>query len=224
MERISESEAMRNRHSVRSYTDRPIDGEVREAMEAELKACSEEGGLTMRLVTGSGNVTGALLKLMGAKFSNPDNFILISGKDDGTLNEKTGYYGQRAALFAQSIGLNTCWVAMFSKGKVSEYVPEGEKAVCILVVGYGANQWVPHKSKPKSSFYDKSGDVPQWFSDGVDAAMLAPTAMNQQKFTFSLKDGKVAGKANGGKLAEVDLGIAKYNFEVGAGKENVVWL
>ena len=34
--------------------------------------------------------------------------------------------------------------------------------------------------------------MPQWFLNGVNAALLAPTAMNQQKFFFTLQpDGNV---------------------------------
>lgn len=30
------------------------------------------------------------------------------------------------------------------------------------------------------------GETPQWFKNGMEAAMLAPTAMNQQKFVIKL--------------------------------------
>ena len=43
-------EAMRARHSVRAYTDRAIEPEIREKLEAELAACNSAGGLNMRLV------------------------------------------------------------------------------------------------------------------------------------------------------------------------------
>ena len=65
--------------------------------------------------------------------------------------------------------------------------------------------------------------VPEWFLNGVDAALLAPTAMNQQKFTFFLKDNVVSAKAGLGFYSKIDLGIVKYHFELGAGKEHVQW-
>lgn len=64
----------------------------------------------------------------------------------------------------------------------------------------------------------KSGD-PEWYKNGLKAALLAPTAMNQQKFRFERKGEKVTAKVAGIWLyTKIDLGIVKYHFEVGAGK------
>lgn len=68
-----------------------------------------------------------------------------------------------------------------------------------------------------------NGDAPPWFLDGVDAALLAPTAMNQQKFMISLDNGKVGIRRTGGMYSDVDEGIVRYHFEIGAGKENFEW-
>ena len=65
--------------------------------------------------------------------------------------------------------------------------------------------------------------MPEWFRRGVQAALLAPTAMNQQKFTFTLQGDTVSAKAGTGFYSKVDLGIAKYHFEIGAGTENFRW-
>lgn len=51
-------------------------------------------------------------------FSNVRNYVALIGKKDAALDEKIGYYGEKIALRAQQLGLNTCWVALtFSKGK-----------------------------------------------------------------------------------------------------------
>lgn len=65
--------------------------------------------------------------------------------------------------------------------------------------------------------------MPDWFKSGVEAALLAPTAMNQQKFTFALDGEKVSAKAGKGFYSKIDLGIAKYHFEIGAGKDTFRW-
>ena len=65
------------------------------------------------------------------------------------------------------------------------------------------------------------GEMPGWFKDGMEAAMLAPTAMNQQKFLFTLDGEKVTAEKTGGMYSLVDLGIVKYHFEVGSGKEGL---
>lgn len=69
-----------------------------------------------------------------------------------------------------------------------------------------------------------TGAADQWFLDGVDAALLAPSAMNQQKFTFILEDGgKVRAQAGVGFYSRIDLGIAKCHFELGAGDGTFRW-
>ena len=41
--------------------------------------------------------------------------------------------------------------------------------------------------------------------------------MNQQKFVFSLDGNVVRAEAGTGFYSKIDLGIAKYHFELGAG-------
>ena len=53
---------------------------------------------------------------------------------------------------------------------------------------------------------------------GMEAAMLAPTAVNQQKFLITLQDGRAAASSLGGFYADIDLGIVRYHFEIGSGK------
>lgn len=94
----------------------------------------------------------------------------------------------------------------------------------------------------KMQAYDKMGEVkeisnasdvtPKWFNKGVEAAILAPTAVNQQKFYLEYlgfrdfsKLPKVAAKPLFSMVgySKIDLGIVKYHFEVGAVKENFEW-
>lgn len=75
------------------------------------------------------------------------------------------------------------------------------------------------KSKTAEQVSNVSADTPEWFRAGVEAALIAPTAMNQQKFTLTYADGKVTAKAGMGFYTKVDLGIVKYHFELGAGKK-----
>ena len=58
----------------------------------------------------------------------------------------------------------------------------------------------------------------------MDAVLLAPTAVNQQKFLFTLEeDGRVSAQPGHAFYAKMDLGIAKYHFELGAGKGSFQW-
>ncbi len=217
-------EAIEKRHSVRSYQDKAIPAEIVVELEKEIVACNKESGLNIQLVTNEKNAFDGFMAHYG-KFSGVQNYIALIGKKSADLDEKLGYYGERIALKAQGLGLNTCWVAMtMSKGVVKKNctIASGEKLVCVLSLGYGTTQGVPHKSKAMETLCNVS-QKPEWFKKGMESAMLAPTAMNQQKFLFSLDGSKVTVKSTGGFYSKVDLGIVKYHFEVGAGKENFTW-
>lgn len=215
------SEAMNERHSVRQYTDRPLDEAAISALRQEIDACNKESGLHIQLVTNEPKAFDGFMAHYG-KFSGVTNYIAMIGRKGLTLDEKCGYYGERLVLLAQQLGLNTCWVAMtYSKIKTAFEVRSGEKLCIVIAIGYGQTQGVPHKSKAFGEV--AQGDAPDWFQKGVEAALLAPTAMNQQKFMFTQKDNRVSVKAGMGFYAKIDLGIVKYHFEAGAGKDGWEW-
>ena len=57
----------------------------------------------------------------------------------------------------------------------------------------------------------------------MEAALLAPTAINQQKFHFTLDGDTVRAKAGLGPCAKIDLGIVKCHFEIGAQDGDWKW-
>lgn len=211
------SEAIKERHSVRAYTDKKIEGEVLFALENKIAEINGESGLNVQLVLNEEKAFGGRMAHYG-KFSGVKNYIAMVGKKGADLSEKVGYYGQKLVLFAQTLGLNTCWVALtYKKVKTAYKIEEGEKLALVIAIGYGATQGVPHKSKSINAVSNADENSPEWFVNGVKAALLAPTAMNQQKFFFTLKDGEVTAKPGLGFYAKVDLGIVKYHFELGSG-------
>lgn len=217
-------EAIKNRHSVRSYTDMPISGEILSELKKEVDKCNKESGLNIRLITNEPEAFGGFMAHYG-KFSGVKNYIALIGKKDAALDEKAGYYGERLVLKAQQLGLNSCWVALtFSKSKIKHAVNKDEKLVCVISIGYGSTQGTAHKSKTIEELCRTNGEMPEWFKNGMNAAMLAPTAMNQQKFLLTLNGNTVGAQSTGGFYSKVDLGIVKYHFEIGAGRENFNWL
>ena len=216
-------EAMAARHSVRQYKNKPLAPETAAALREQIAACNDESGLHIQLVANEPRAFDGFMAHYG-KFSGVTNYIALIGKKDASLEEKCGYYGERLALQAQQLGLNTCWVAMsYTKIKTAFTVDKGEKLCLVIALGYGENQGVPHKSKPFSQVADADEPVPDWFRKGVEAALLAPTAVNQQKFHFTLRSKQVTAKAGTGFYTRIDLGIAKYHFEQAAGKDNFSW-
>ena len=217
-------EAIVARHSVRQYMEKPIEAEKIEELKDLIEECNREGGTHLQLVTNEPKAFAGGMAKYG-KFSGISNYIAVVGKTgDDTL---LGYYGEKVVIRAQMLGLNTCWVGLsFSKQPDSYQVLDGEKLFCVISLGYGANQGVQHKLKPIENFAEANGAMPEWFRQGVEAAILAPTAVNQQKFKFILHDGnRVEAKAKFSLIgyAQLDLGIAKYHVEVGARKENFEW-
>lgn len=211
-------QTMKQRHSVRQYEDRPIEQEKREALEAMVRECNREGDLHIQLLYDEPKCFDSFLAHYG-KFSGVQNYIALVGKKSATLEETLGYYGEQLVLKAQSLGLNTCWVAL-THGKCSARIEKGEKLVCLIALGYGKTQGVPHNSKPLSQLCRAADPAPEWFLQGMEAAALAPTAMNQQKFFFTLlPDGTVEATCSSGFYTKLDLGIVKYHFEAASGKK-----
>lgn len=221
---MSITEAMKARHSVRQYKNQPIGEETISALQAEIDACNKEGGLHIQLVQDEPKAFDSFMAHYG-KFSGVTNYIAMIGRRDSALDEKCGYFGERLVLKAQELGLNTCWVAMtYSKIKTAFTVGKGEKLCVVIALGYGETQGIPHKSKAISEVSKSEGVMPDWFKNGMEAALLAPTAMNQQKFLFTPNGSKVSVKAGKGFYTKLDLGIVKYHFEIGAGKDNFEWV
>ena len=212
-------EAIKSRHSVRQYKDVPIPVELVSELNDLVHACNEESNLHIQLITDDPDCFNSLLAHYGS-FKNANNYFAIVGPKSMTdLDEKAGYYGQKIVLASQIMGLNTCWVAgTYSRGKCKADLRSDEKIVCVIAVGCGATDGTKHKSKPLAQLCTvPEEDMPLWFKNGVKAAMMAPTAMNQQKFVISLDGDKAIVKAGRGPLTKLDLGIVKYNFEAASG-------
>lgn len=222
-------EAMQQRHSVRTYTDQPIEGEVLDSLEAEIAACNAESGLHIQLAREEPEAFGTGIFKYG-QFKGVRNYLCFVGPDNADLGQKVGYYGERIVLRAQQLGLNTCWVALtFNKRKTRYEVQPGEKLALVAVIGYGATQGRSRKSKAIADVSSAPADAPEWFEQGVAAALLAPTAVNQQKFHFEYlpseagEKPRVRATAGRGTQSDVDLGIVKCHFELAAGKDNFTW-
>ena len=209
-------EAIDARHSVRQYTKRPIDGEVKKALEDEIAACNEESGLSIRLVLNDPNAVKGLWASYGA-FENADNYLMLAGPDTDDLLRLAGYFGERLVLFSETLGLSTCWIAgSYKKKNVRKLLNDGDALAAIISIGYAQKPGRPHRSKTFEQVTGIEGEAPESFRKGVEAALLAPTAINQQQFRITLRDGEASIRALPGPYAKIDLGIVQYHFEIGA--------
>lgn len=213
-------EIMQQRHSVRQYTDRAIEPEKRTVLDALTQEINRKAGLSVQIIYDDPKCFDSFMAHYG-KFAGVRNYIALVGKKAPGLDETLGYYGEELVLKAQELRLNTCWVAL-THGKSKAAVGRGEKEVCLIALGYGVTQGVEHKSRPMQELCTCGEPMPEWFRCGMNAAMLAPTAMNQQKFRFELlPDGTVKAACGSGFYTKLDLGIVKYHFEAVTGKKTV---
>ena len=211
-------ELMKQRHSVRQYTDRVIEAEKRSVLNDLIREINQNTGLHIHIFYEEPQCFNSMMAHYG-KFTGVKNYIALVGKKSASLEETLGCYGEQIVLKAQELGLNTCWVAM-THGKSKAEISKGEKQVCLISLGYGASSGVPHKSRSLSDVCNASAEMPEWFLRGMEAALLAPTAMNQQKFFFELMpNGEVKASCGRGFYTKLDLGIVKYHFEIGSGRK-----
>ncbi len=220
-------EAIKARHSVRKYVDKPIEGEIVSSLRAEMEKLNAESGLDIQLVLEEPKCFSAGLWKYG-QFSGVRNYFVMAGPKGKEAEEKIGYYGEKLVILAQALGLNTCWVGLTYKKIAGTYrLREGDVIHCVIALGYGTTPGVQHPLRPVERFYEASGEIPDWFKAGMEAALLAPTAVNQQKFKFILRDGNRVGTKtffSPWGYTSIDLGIVKYHFELGAGTENFTWI
>ena len=224
-------EALEARHSVRAYKDLPLSEEIVKLLEDELVKLNNEGQLHIQLICNEPKAFQGTMAKYG-KFRNVNNYLVMAGKKAEDLDERIGYYGEHIVLLAQTLGLNTCWVGLsYSKVPGTYVLEEGEKIACYIAIGYGETQGVGHKIKTVEQVSNASDITPSWFKKGVEAALLAPTAVNQQKFSYEhvgVKNNCHLIRAKKGfsmiGYTKMDLGIAKYHFEIGAGEVNFEWV
>ena len=224
-------EAIQARHSVMAYKDQPLSEEIVKVLEDEIVKLNHEGQLHIQLICNEPKAFQGTMAKYG-KFRNANNYLVMAGQKAEDLDERVGYYGEHLVLLAQTLGLNTCWVGLsYSKVPGSYVLDEDEKIACYIAIGYGETQGSGHKIKTVEQVSNASDITPSWFRKGVEAALLAPTAVNQQKFSFeyvgmSNNCHQVRAKKGFSMIGytQMDLGIAKYHFEIGAGKVNFEWI
>lgn len=214
-------EAMQKRHMVRKYIDKSLPDDLINRINERISMNNEKHKLSMKLMINNNKGVNSIMKLIMAKGVN--NFIILAGDNSENLDERLGYSGADIMLYAQTLGLNTWWVGGTFNRSVSQYV-ENKKVTGIIAIGYGESQGKPHKSKMVEDVSKYNGTViPSWFISGVDGALLAPTALNKQDFMIIGDENKVKIECDNGIFTGSNVGLIKYHFELGAGKENFEW-
>lgn len=221
-------ETIRERHSVREYDGKPLSRAEFDALGAVVEECARESGLDIQLVGDSPEVFNVIARfglIRGCRTHVA--FVVDAAKARGVAaDEAIGYWGQKIVLAAQGMGLNTCWCALCSRKKSHAVVAPGKKIRLIIAVGHGKTQGFSRKTKSVEALSSvECAKAPAWFAAAMEAAQLAPTAMNNQNFKIMLlSDGKtVRIDAPQSGLNVIDEGIVRCNFEIAANEAGADW-
>lgn len=214
---------MEKRHTVRKYLDKPLDMDLIGLLNDRIERNNCVYNLTFKLITNNSDGLSSLARLMSN--NSVQNYIILAGKDNSDLDKKIGYCGADLILYAQSLGLNTWWCGGMFNGKnaLKHLDNKAVRVNGVIAIGYGKTQGVPHKSKTAGQVSHFKGDAPGWFKSGIKALLLAPSALNRQPYIVNGEGNRVSLKVKNGTFSQVDLGIGKYFFELGAGKSNFEW-
>lgn len=221
-------ETIRERHSVREYDGKPLSRAEFDALIAVVEECARDGGLDIQLVGNNPEVFNVIARfglIRGCRTHVA--FVVDDAKaGDVAADEAIGYWGQKIVLAAQDMGLNTCWCALCSRRKSRAVVAPGKKIRLIIAVGHGKTQGFTRKMKSVEALSSvECAKAPAWFAAAMEAAQLAPTAMNNQNFKITLlSDGKtVRIDAPQSGLNVIDEGIVRCNFEIAANEAGADW-
>jgi len=171
------------------------------------------------------------------KIKGSQGFIAFIGKmDSPSIHEEVGYTGEGIILEAVSLGLDTCWVGgFFSRKRVSSIIelsPE-EKVLAVTPVGY-AQKAEDFENKVMTGFGRTHNrlslnrllgkgpvKLPQWVESALEAARIAPSAINRQPWGFDIDESGITvfvrSKGPDFNVSKrLDCGIAMLHLEVAA--------
>ena len=231
-ELMTEWEAVKARISCRAYQDKHIDEEVLALLTEKIERLNEASGLHIQLMTTDGQ-SQPLLKLVPAMFDGPVyTYAALVGGTDALSAEKIGYYGEQLVLYATQLGLGTCWVAgTYDPNTACAYINEGERLWSVVPMGYAVEKMPIKQKMIRASIRARDRKLRQfvesevafdelagWFRTAIESVKMGPSAVNQQPVNFTWNKNKVTAKLwkTSQGTAFIDMGIAKYHFEIGA--------
>jgi hypothetical protein len=161
--------------------------------------------------------------------------VFIGDMNDPHVQEKVGYTGEGIILEATANGLNTCWISgSFDRKAASSLtgIAKNEKVLTVSPIGHSPQEpslteksmmslFRPHKRRPLSALANglEESQHPAWMKAALNAARLAPSAMNRQPWRFDLDPNSITVSVDTPKLSlsidkRLDCGIAMLHIEV----------
>ncbi len=230
--------AIARRRSRRQFEQRPVEPNLLEHIRS---ICSEFRPFTQAkavLVTHStDSVFKGAISHYGKIKNAPAFTAFIGNVEDPHMNEKIGYTGEGVILEATSLNLGTCWVGGFFKPEVAAslaHIGKNEKVLAVTPIGYAREEWSleekimtgfgrKHQRKPLTELVTGLEETkwPPWIKISLEAARLAPSALNRQPWRFSVEQGHITVSVDSLKDTynipkRLDCGIAMLHIEVAA--------
>ena len=198
------NETIRKRKSIRKYDLTPLDA-------ATLEKVQEQMGKVEPLYPDIRYSVEIVNKTKGLFNVKAPHYLLFGSEEkDGSL-ENIGFVGQQLDLYLSESGLGSCWL-----GASKPEEKEASALPFVICISFG---------KPAEPLYRELSDFKRKplteISEGADerleAARLAPSALNAQNWYFAAGNGKIHCYRKKGnpllgfiynKLHSIDMGIA----------------
>jgi len=167
----------------------------------------------------------------------PALIAFIGDMDDPHIQEKVGYLGEGVILEATAMGLATCWVAGFFRPRLAASIvgaAENERVLAVTPVGHAVKDptWEErimtgfgraHRRKPLAKLVTglDQTELPHWMKSALEAARIAPSAINRQPWRFYAEPNSITVSVNNPRFTfgiskRLDCGIAMLHIEVAA--------
>jgi len=227
--------AIEQRTSRRTYQTQRIESQKTAQIKDLINKINGETGLHLQFFENGDHFLSGFKASYGLITGKPSLIAFVGETGDPELKQKIGYYGEFLVLECVSQGLGTCWVAgTFDRKECMKSISmkDGEDLICVLAVGNVAQNktvkelLVSKLNGGKQSFYellkDKDGSLPSWVVSGIEAARLAPSAVNGKPIGYRYRDNKLTAyitKKNH-EAEQIDLGISMAHFQLGAQHES----
>ena len=235
--------AIAQRRSKRRYESRPLETDTLRHLQTIVKEFKPFPETRAVLIDPSPeDVFKGIIGSYGKIKDAPAFIAFIGNTEDQHINEKIGYLGEGIILEATALHLGTCWVGgMFRSGvaaRLSRIEPH-EKVFAVTPVGYPIEGYSleekimktlvrSDRRKPLNELTAgmKEAQWPSWVKEALDAARLAPSAVNRQPWRFHIESNSITVSVDNPRdtykiSKRLDCGIAMMHIEVAALKNGI---
>lgn len=229
-------EIIKERKSVRSYTDEPIKPEILSKLRTYISQLSAPFGVQARVELLDSKPNDQPIKLGTYGVISGANYFLALIIDDSPKAEiGAGYMFEQLILYCTELGLNTCWLGgTFNQSDFSRQIEfkDNERLVIISPVGYKrekrrllesimrAGAGSDNRKPFESLFFKDTFEQPLSSNEAggyitpLEMVRLAPSASNKQPWRVIKQGNQFHFYHRPNRFSLNDMGIALCHFEL----------